>query len=76
MNLWIRSQNRGTLMKVEILGQVDGVIMAYFPGGNVELGTYKEVERALEILSQIQKLLDTFEPQNMAKMIVYEMPQE
>lgn len=57
MELWIRSQNKGTLMKVEILGQTDGIIKAYFPNGNVELGNYKTVERALEVLDEIQSIL-------------------
>jgi hypothetical protein len=57
MELWIRSQNKGTLMKPEILDQTDGIIKAYFSNGNVKLGTYKNVERALEVLDEIQNLL-------------------
>ena len=57
MNLWIRSQNKGTLMKVEILGHTDGVIKAYFSSGNCELGTYKSSDRALEVLDEIQKII-------------------
>lgn len=43
---------------------------------SVNLGTYKTKERAIEVLDEIQKLLDTFEPKNMARMMVYEMPRE
>lgn len=57
MNLWVRSQNKGTLMKVEILGHTDGVIQAYFANGNCELGTYKSSERALEVLDEIHNIL-------------------
>ena len=85
MELWIRSQNKGTLMKVEILGQTDGIIKAYFSNGNIELGTYKNVERALEVLDEIQNALlendryDFTQPpvlSNITNNLIFEMPKE
>ena len=64
MDLWIRSQNKGTLLKVYILGNTDGVITNYFENGNCVLGTYKSSKRALEVLDEIQKLLN---PKSMLK---------
>lgn len=79
MKLWIRSQDRKRLTKVEDIYMVeDKDNFTSYIGNNIvgHLGEYKKVGRALEVLDEIQKLLDTFEPKNMAKMIVYEMPQE
>lgn len=57
MELWIRSQNKGTLIKVERLGHIDGRIDAHFSSGNCKLGTYKSSKRALEVLDEIQNIL-------------------
>jgi len=83
MELWIRSQNKGTLMKVEILGQTDGIIKAFFPNGNVGLGNYETVERALEVLDEIQNKLIDFKVEfndsgvtyKDVSVLVYEMPE-
>ena len=74
MELWIRSQDRA---KLKIIHE----IVLSVSGGNIFcdkeiFGEYKTKYRALEVLNEIQKLLNTFDPANMAKMIVYEMPEE
>lgn len=60
MKLWIRSQNKGALIEVEMLGNIDGIIYSYKGFNKTELGTYKSNKRAIEVLDEIQKL---FKPQ-------------
>lgn len=108
MELWIRSQDREKLVKINNIEKQDHytykeVVENYMPpnatryedmkkrkvqkkdkyiksvimcNDEISLGTYLTRERALEVLDEIQKILDTFEPKNMARMIVYEMPKE
>lgn len=57
MELWIRSQNKGALTKVELLGKIDGTIYSYLGLTQTKLGTYKTDERALEVLDEIQNIL-------------------
>lgn len=69
MNLWIRSQNKKALIKVNELFIVkcykDYMITDYpvdYPNDGVtdlgiNLGTYKTKERALEVLDEIQEVL-------------------
>lgn len=54
MKLWIRSQNKGALIKVEMLGNTDGIIHSYLGINKTILGEYKSSERALEVLDEIQ----------------------
>lgn len=74
MELWIRSQDRKSLVKVDNLYVSVGNYICYYvekgkeipntyfrPSG--ELGKYKTKERALEVLDEIEKLL-------MPKMII------
>lgn len=56
MELWIRSQDKETLTKVEVLVREDNMIVDYYQKRLV-LGTYKSKKRTLEILDEIQKLL-------------------
>ena len=58
MELWIRSQNKGALIKVEILGNTEGTINAYSNDNKIVLGEYSSDERALEVLDEIQKILN------------------
>lgn len=78
MELWIRSQNKGALIKVEMLGNTDGTIKSYLGNNQTVLGTYKSNERALEVLDEIQNILehewDYKDKFNMCR--VYEMPKE
>lgn len=87
MELWIRSQDKERLKKVDNV-----FIEEYVCGGaNVEtnncvLGSYKTRERALEILNEIQELLicNGYAKEKISAMvsgvkneyIVYEMPKE
>ena len=63
MDLWIRSQDRCELRKVEgVVMAQEGKFFAIYPVkkdlGELEiLGHYKSEERAIEVLDEIQKLL-------------------
>ena len=72
MELWIRSQNKEKLVKVNELSLYDSNILkndfvlndepdysniSIIANDNYNLGTYKSKERALEILDEIQKLI-------------------
>ncbi len=54
MELWIRSQNKGGLIRVEILGNTDGIIHSYSGVNKIVLGKYSSDKRALEVLDEIQ----------------------
>jgi glutamate dehydrogenase/leucine dehydrogenase len=74
MELWIRSQNKGALIKVEMLGNTDGVIKSYLGQNQTILGEYKSNKRAVEVLDEIQKVISTYNTEN--GNYIYEMPQE
>ena len=64
MELWIRSQDKEKLIKVENLfteynGDVDPELCPYsiVTDKCVELGIYKNYERALEVLDEIQNII-------------------
>ena len=91
MELWIRTQDKETLIKIDRLDVDGNKIKAnfklYFSGCDyVILGTYESNDRALEVLDEIQKVI---EPRGIIKQdkhgievnmisvpIVYEMPKE
>lgn len=75
MNLWVRSQNGGTLMQVKILGKTDTTINAYYETGCVKLGIYETEDRALEVLDEIQDLLQNAYVGN-SNRIIYQMPEK
>ena len=57
MNLWVRSQDKRILQKVDNIfldANYEDKRISTYDGDNVELGTYKTKERALEILDEIQ----------------------
>lgn len=58
MELWVRSQNKGALIKVEMLGNTDGIIHSYSGVNKTILGKYKSDERAIEVLDEIQNILN------------------
>lgn len=60
MSLWIRSQDKECLMKVERVDVAENnVIMAN--GFEIWLGAYRSEQRALEVLNEIQnKLTDKY----------------
>lgn len=72
MELWIRTQNKGALIKVEMLGHTDGIIHSYLGINKTILGEYKSSEKAVEVLNKIQKAISTYNTEN--GNYVYEMP--
>lgn len=72
MELWIRSQDRIALTKINSIGiEYDKELIGY---GNVcvKLGKYSTKERALEVLNEIQFFLEHLD----YGFEVYEMPEE
>ena len=60
MNLWVRSQDKRILQKVDNIfldANYENKRISTYDGDNVELGTYKTKERAIEILDEIQNIL-------------------
>lgn len=60
MNLWVRSQDKRILQKVDNIfldANYGNKIISTYDGDNTELGAYKKKERALEILDEIQNIL-------------------
>lgn len=91
MDLWIRSQDKRILQKVNNIftnaNYDDKRISSLTDDGETELGVYKTKERALEVLDEIQDLMiPVFEenekfydaPNCFANMefMLYEMPEE
>ena len=87
MELWIRSQDKSSIVKVDNLYVSVGNYICYYvekgkevsgtyyrPSG--ELGRYETKERALEVLDEIQKLLKTAELNDDINVIVYQMPEK
>lgn len=57
MELWIRSQDKRILQKVDNIfldANYEDKRISTYDGDNVELGTYKTKERAIEVLDEIQ----------------------
>ncbi len=90
MDLWIRSQDKEKLLKVNDIAIEMNMIYGYFDK-NTEyelLGTYKSKERALEVLDEIQNILKNnqygYKVDGLGKKVdiipnqifVYEMPME
>jgi len=69
--MWLRSQNKLMLMQIHEVHVTSGVINAVFCGIN-RLGTYKTLERAMEVLDDIQSEIMNCNPVNN----VYIMPKE
>lgn len=60
MNLWVRSQDKRILQKVDNIfldANYENKRISTYDGDNIELGTYKTKERAIEVLNEIQGLL-------------------
>ncbi len=81
MDLWIRSQNREVLTKVNNLVveefAEDEYIIKNYPNGSIwnGLGTYKTKERALEVLDEIENVLYNVQ-MGYEKLSTYKMPKE
>lgn len=60
MNLWVRSQDKRILQKVDNIfldANYENKRISTYDGDNVELGTYETKERAIEVLNEIEKLI-------------------
>ena len=60
MTLWIRSQDKRNLVKIDYIYLSDDEILGYTAtiDRTIKLGTYKTEQRAREILDDIQKLVN------------------
>lgn len=84
MELWVRSQDKTFLRKVNTIGIVEGRdFWSIDENLTVSFGKYKTKERAIEILDEIQDLLkkDKFKDERfccdkLTKAMVYEMPED
>ena len=91
MELWIRSQDKRTLINTRRIDVDDNNIIVWDEGryaDEIFLGTYKTEKRALEVLDEIQKLLMpiseykqeidnlTINYKNSIDTAIYEMPSE
>ena len=75
MELWIRSQDRTFLRKVNTIGIVEGRdFWSIDENLTISFGKYKTKERALEVLDEIEDLLQNAYVGN-ANRIVYKMPE-
>ena len=79
MDLWIRSQDKRILQKIDNIytdaNYYNKRICTECNDEIVELGTYNSKERALEVLDEIKELLQNAYVGNLQR-IVYEMPKE
>ena len=76
MDLWIRSQDRKRITKVEdIYIAYDEINSVAYIGNTMigHLGRYKTFDRALEVLDEIQDLLQNAYTGNLYR-IVYQIP--
>lgn len=75
MELWIRSQDRTFLRKVNTIGIVEGRdFWSIDENLTVSFGKYKTKERTLEVLDEIQDLLQNAYVGDLNR-IVYQMPE-
>jgi mevalonate pyrophosphate decarboxylase len=77
MELWVRSQDKMKLVKVNYVYIMDQQDHFTLIGETIDSGPiiaiYKTKERALEVLDEIQNILET---RNDVSQMVYEMPKE
>lgn len=59
MSIWVRSQDKESLMKVDNINLGSNRLFTFVGGVTTSftLGTYKSKERAIEVLDEIQNLL-------------------
>ena len=63
MELWIRSQDKDSLIKVEKIELTydylcsDDILLTYIETDKGRIGSYSTEERALEVLDEIQKII-------------------
>lgn len=89
MNLWIRTQDKKTLMLVNTICLAEDEVGTIIGCGidirvKLSIGKYKTKERALEVLDEIQEHLDYLNIENINRVdekgfrvcTIYEMPKE
>ncbi len=82
MDLWVRSQDKETLLKVDYLYipiSRDKEHFGIYTKNGVRdeyLGVYKTKERVLEVLDEIQRHLVVINDKNNNYFCVYEMPED
>lgn len=77
MELWIRSQDKRILQKVDNIfldANYGNKRISTYDGDNIELGTYKTKERALQVLYEIQRYI--LLPNIDNSTYVYQMPEK
>ena len=80
MELWIRSQDKTKLVKVDNIAYMDSSedyekeVHSLWNDCKGILGTYKSKERALEILDEIQKIFYN-KQKYINNVVVYQMPE-
>lgn len=75
MELWIRSQDRTFLRKVNTIGIVEGRdFWSIDENLTVSFGKYKTKERALEVLDEIETEIQNYV--GTTAQIVYQIPEE
>ena len=74
MDLWIRTQKRLDIFKVNNVQILGCDIYTYTADGNYTLGEYDSRDRALEVLDEIEATLKIFSKSR--EIFVYEMPKE
>lgn len=70
MNLWVRSQDKRILQKVDNIfldANYENKRISTYDGDNIELGTYKTKERAIEVLDEIEERIMLINTINIAK---------
>jgi hypothetical protein len=72
MDLWIRSQNRTILTKVNNI-ILEGCVIK---GDGLLLGEYLSCERAMEVLNEINNGLKILQKISLMKVALYPMPKE
>lgn len=58
MNLWIRSQDKTKLLKIDGISLTPSGLSIYPIGATGVLGTYSTKERAIKILNEIQNIIN------------------
>ena len=81
MELWIRSQDKLKLVKVNYVYAIENKINSFsIYGETIDsapiIGRYETKERAIEVLDEIQKLLKTAELNDDINVIVYQIPKD
>lgn len=78
MNLWVRSQDKRILQKVDNIfldANYEDKRISTYDGDSITLGEYKTKERALEVLDEIQEYIN-FNIKLKLETCIYEMSED